>query len=347
MEKLAQSIRDTVRRFRRTWNWPQDWILKVISLFFAGFLWFFVVGEDKVDTTVFVPIEIINLPRDLVISNQFKRQLEVRISAPRGLARGLSAQHITRSVDLSDAKPGSLVIQNRPEDIDFPRGIKILRIQPANVTLLIDRLIEKELAIKPTFTGSLPKGYEIVSTTLDPATITLTAPAAVLSDEVFLSTEEINLSKLTQTTKKQVTLDLKPEIAEIIGETYVNVTLNIGEKKVEKTINNIPLQLVHDAERTNYRLETGHAKIKAVLPYNVAQQSMSEIIPQFTAIADADSLPPGQHEIPVTVNSKDNYKILNITPKSVIVHIGKVNPAKKRKNSTGATKNTSETINDK
>ena len=40
------------------------------------------VGEDKVDTTVYIPVEIVNLPKELIISNQFKKQLEATVRGP-------------------------------------------------------------------------------------------------------------------------------------------------------------------------------------------------------------------------------------------------------------------------
>ena len=76
MEKLVRQIVESITSFPR----PKNWVLKLLSLLFALFLWYFVVGEDKVDMTVTIPVEIVNLPRELIISNQFKKQLEVTVS---------------------------------------------------------------------------------------------------------------------------------------------------------------------------------------------------------------------------------------------------------------------------
>ena len=129
MEKLVKQILGRPPQ-RVRWSWPQNWVLKLLSLLFAIFLWYFVVGEDKVDMTVYIPVEIVNLPRDLVISNQFKKQLEVTVSGPRGLIRGVTSQHISRAVDLSKATPGTELVRNDEDSIPFPRGIRVLRIQP-------------------------------------------------------------------------------------------------------------------------------------------------------------------------------------------------------------------------
>jgi hypothetical protein len=96
MEKLVRQITDSLSSFPR----PKNWMLKLLSLLFALFLWYFVVGEDKVDMNVTLPVEIVNLPRDLIISNQFKKQLEVTVSGQRSLIRSMTTQHISRTIDL-------------------------------------------------------------------------------------------------------------------------------------------------------------------------------------------------------------------------------------------------------
>ena len=95
MEKLVQQIIAYLNTIPR----PKNWVLKLISFFFALFLWYFVAGEDKVDMNVSVPIEIVNLPHDLVISNPFRKQLDVTVSGQRSLIRGLSTQNISRTVE--------------------------------------------------------------------------------------------------------------------------------------------------------------------------------------------------------------------------------------------------------
>ena len=78
----------------------KDWLLKFASLCLAAVLWYYVGGEDRVDKNVIIPIEIINLPRDLVISSQFKKTIEVTVSGPRSLILDLSSGGVTRQVDL-------------------------------------------------------------------------------------------------------------------------------------------------------------------------------------------------------------------------------------------------------
>lgn len=319
MEKLVKQILGGSPRRGRSQAWSKNWVLKLLSLFFAIFLWYFVVGEDKVDMTVYIPIEIVNLPRDLVISNQFKKQLEVTVSGPRGLIRGITNQDITRPVDLSKATPGTVVVRNEADSIPFPRGIKVLRIQPAQTIFLLDRLVQKEFAIKPIIEGSPPKGYELGSVQLEPPTITVTGPQSILGDKTLI-TNPIDVSGLTGPITKQVTLDLKPDLADLIGEPVVTARIKVKEKTVERRITDLPVAVSHKGLTGAYQIRPPTVDIRAELPIGLIKNT-SDLKSLFLAQIDLDDLPPGTHNVPVRVNATKEVKIIEITPASVTVSI--------------------------
>ena len=110
-----------MKGFRLFKNKPKNWLLKLISLTLATMLWYFVVGEDQVDMNIQVPIEILNLPRNLTISNQqYKKEIEVAVRGPRSMIQELRNRNITRPVDLSSAQPGTIVIKN--DENSIPHG---------------------------------------------------------------------------------------------------------------------------------------------------------------------------------------------------------------------------------
>jgi len=322
MEKLVQQVLAYLNTIPR----PKNWVLKLISFFFALFLWYFVAGEDKVDMTVMIPIEIVNLPRGMVISNQFKKQLEVTVSGQRSMIRGLSTQHITRTVDLSHAEPGKVVINNKPDSVPFPWGISVLRLQPTNVTLLIDRLIEKELKIEPTVTGSPPDGFKFVTVTLEPAVINITGPKSVLDEEQYLHTHLIDITNLRGNTVKQVSLDLKPEINELLGETVVTANIFIVEKKLEQQISNIPLEFAKNGDE-KYLLPPTKVDLQAEIPITLIKDT-KDLRTIFHAFVDPNVVSPGQNEFIVKIKIadyaakfKDQIRIIDFSPKTVPLRI--------------------------
>ncbi len=326
MEKLVQQIIDTLSSFPR----PKNWVLKLLSLLFALFLWYFVVGEDKVDMNVTIPVEIVNLPRDLIISNQFKKQLEVTVSGQRSLIRGMSSQHISRTVDLSKAAPGTVVIQNHADSISLPRGLNILRVQPPTLTLLLDRLIQQELPIKPILLGKVHTNYSLESVTVDPPTLEISGPQSILGSEQNLITSPIDIDGLDQSTVKQVSLSLKPEIADLIGEPVVAVRLNIVELKQEMEFADIPIDLdITTGRQTGviYQLLPPTINITAEIPKSMAQAT-NNIREFFHAKVTPETLQAGSTIQKVLVEAPPQVKILAIKPETMLLKISQMKTLK-------------------
>ena len=302
------------------WKWHKNWILKLLSFCLALFLWYFVVGEDKVDRTIFIPLEIVNLPQELVISNQFKRELEVTVNGPRGLINSISGHDVTRAVDLTDAVPGTVVVRNDLDSISFPRAIRVLRIQPTNVILLLDRLIKKNLRIEIVTTGKPPRGYEISSIEPDPPFLPITGPQEILGDLTLLTTDPVSVEGLKSSTVKQVGLIMESELSGLIGEPVVTAKITVKEKQVEKTIRKIPLKLDHVNTGIQHSFTPRSVTVKADLPYHLARES-KKLGTLFEARVKAGNLPPGKHKLKVEITSPPNVSVHEITPETVVVEL--------------------------
>jgi YbbR domain-containing protein len=330
MEKLVRQINEYLTSIPR----PKNWVLKLLSFFFALFLWYFVVGEDKVDMNVTIPVEIVNLPRDLVISNQFKKQLEVTVSGQRSLIRGMSEQHISRTIDLSKAKPGTVVIQHQPDSIPLPRGISILRIQPTSVTLLLDQLINKSLEIKPVLIGKPNKDFRLDSVTLEPSSLKISGPKEIIGQEEFINTMPLDINDLQQTTTKQSALDLKPYIADLIGEPVVSVKLTIVGINAKKQITGIPVQFTPVNGKISeiiYQLKPSAVSVEAELPLSLIKETKN-LKSLFTATVKPQTLKAGSLQLKISVDGPANVKIISFSPEILTLEIHETKKLKIKKN---------------
>ena len=248
----------------------KHWVLKLLSLIIGASLWYIVAGEDQFETTMTVPLELHNLPADLVIANQYKREIEVSIRGPRRLIRDLRQQNITRPVNLAQAEPGALVIKNDSDSIAFPQGISVQRLQPTNITLLVDKLLQKDFVVTPQTKGKPAPGYILDKVTLEPERITLTGPQSILSKEPPLKTSVINLEKLEQSTRVQVHLQLSDALLRLIGETVIMANVTIREAMVKKTVKSIPVN-VRDTS-IPITVEPALISVEAEIPEHVIQR---------------------------------------------------------------------------
>ncbi len=295
--------------------WTKDWLIKLISIFFAIFLWYFVAGEDRVDMNVRIPVEIVNLPRDLVISNQFKDILDVTVSGPRSIIREISQQQISRSIDLSHATPGNIVIDNKNDSMSFPRGITVLRVQPSHIILLLDKLIQKDLPIKYVTIGATAKEYELAGIDLSPNKLTISGPQTLIAKEADIPTKAIDLTGMSHAVTRQVFLKIPPELADLVGDPSVTAHIRIKEKIVEREIGKIPIVVKGLAGKQQARLETKIIKIKVRLPLLMINK-YKNLRKLFHAEVDA-SAGPGHHDLKIKVSSEPGIFIEEIAPSTV------------------------------
>jgi YbbR domain-containing protein len=319
MENLAtKKITSKIAAWRNR-PWPKNWVLKLISFFFAFFLWFFVVGEDKVDKTFNIPVEIVNLPADLTISNQFKNELELTVNGPKGLIRNLAMQHIARPIDLSRAEPGTKVYQNTVDSISLPRGVRLLRVKPTDIILQLDKLVKKNIPVHCVTTGSLPDGFELVSINLDPASIPVTGPEASVGQVDSISTATVDLSRLTTSTTRPVALKLTSTIKDLVGEPIVTANIVIQEKMEQKTIDNIPVKLLLSGKKT-YTLKPDDVTVTARIPYTTLRKT-KDLKTLFRGRIMGVELPAGTHKLTVEIIPAENIEVLEIKPEMVIADI--------------------------
>ena len=226
----------------------KEWIPMLISLVLAIALWNFVGGEQRVDKNVMIPVEVINLPRDLVISNQFKKVIDVTVNGPRALILEIDNKQITRQIDLSKATPGTTVITNDLDSIEVPRGVTVLRVQPSSIILSLDKLITKQFPINPVTTGNPQPGYILQALTMDPEFISITGPETVLAQYEILRTKVININGASKSIQRQIPLDLEPAIVDLIGETTITADISIVLETVQKDYTLLIEPVVGDTE---------------------------------------------------------------------------------------------------
>ncbi len=276
----------------------KHWLLKLLSLIIGASLWYFVVGQDQVDMIVTIPLELHNLPADLVIANQYKKDIEVAIRGPRRLIQEMRQQNISRPVDLSKAAPGTVAVKNDSDSIRFPQGIAVQRVQPANITLLVDRLVHKDFTITPVTKGKPATGFVLENLTLNPPRITVTGPQTMLDRETALKTSTINLDALDRSTTFQVHLNLNEALLKLIGETVIEANIVLKETMVRKTVRGIPIN-VRDSSQAVKTIPPTVA-VEADIPEQIVQIT-PELSMLFRAAVNVPADIPGG-EVPVLVN---------------------------------------------
>jgi len=279
---------------------PKDWVLRTISFGLAVVLWYFVGGEDIVNKNVMVPVEVINLSRDLVISNQFKKEIEVSVSGPRSLIMDIGNSGISRQIDLVDATPGTMVLENSNDVINVPRGVKVLRVQPKSVILSLDKMIQKQFPVNPVTVGMLAPDFILKEIRMEPDSISITGPETVLSQFDVLRTKAIDIAGLRESTQIQIPLELDPVIVDLIGATTITADLDIAVETVQKKISN--LAVVVEKKGVPQRVSPATVTITVALPKTLIRDKVD--LHSLFSITAVDEKNDGQMHVKVIPNKK-------------------------------------------
>jgi len=295
--------------------WSKDWFLKAISLWIAVVLWLFVGGEDSIEKTIRIPVEIINLPRELVISNQYKREIEVSVTGPRSVILNMDEQKISHQVDLSAATPGTLVVENDHDHITVPRSVTVQRVQPSSIILSIDKLVQKSFPVIPNTVGSVAPGFEVKTIRMNPDFVTITGPATILEKIEELQTRYISLNGLNKSEQLQVPLELSRELVDLIGETSVTADIEVGPVVLKKTVKNVPVEFALHGQTASINPKT--VTVTALFPQLLLEKVKS---PAELLIAKAVPNEAGDgFKVAVTTRDKPDLpiEVVRIVPPTV------------------------------
>ena len=216
-----------------------DWKIKIIALIVAISLWLSVGGLRAP-----VSKRISDVPLSLSYSSEFEithssvTEVDLIVVGDKSKLERLRREDLVVLVDLSDLKAGEKIVTLRPEavSVELPSGVRLEEILPSKILVKLEKIVEKEVPVKPETEGNLAKDFEIYSYQVFPARVHVRGPESYIRTLEYVSTEKINIENRRESfTANQVELNIiSPKVR--IFEAFVDVTFTIGEKRVEKII---------------------------------------------------------------------------------------------------------------
>jgi YbbR domain-containing protein len=185
----------------------RNFLYKIVAVLVAVVLWSATQGFRDIDMSVDVPIEIGEMPSDLVVSKMDPPEVNFKIVGSRWAVRRAVQKLQRYSISLAKAKPGLNSYDIEEELLDLPRGATIDAKSPNTVDVIVDQLIEKAVRVQVEVIGTVPPGFRY-DVEVEPSVVTLRGGQTTLDNMRAVPTEVIDLSELRATTSRQVSLDL-------------------------------------------------------------------------------------------------------------------------------------------
>ena len=111
----------------------RHWELKLLALAFSAALWVFVMGSEKTNVTLPLPIELDGVPSGLVVTSERPDTVDVQIHGLRSALLRVAPDALRVRVNLAGSRPGEVVVGLAPDQIVVPPGVSVIRITPSVV----------------------------------------------------------------------------------------------------------------------------------------------------------------------------------------------------------------------
>ncbi|MDY6821757.1 MAG: CdaR family protein [Deferribacterota bacterium] len=294
--------------------------LKVLSVVFAIFLWFIVSSSEYTTITVYAPVDIVNVPDNCSVNPEVKF-INVVLRGSSLLINNVKSGSVKAIVDVNDLNAGKNEYFIKRSDIRVPPGIKILDFTPKKIIITIDRLTTKKVKVVPQIIGKVKQGLYLENIEVKPFYITISGSEREIKDVTSIKTFPIDISEEDSDRTVDVDLMYGNNIKDISPRS-VNVKLDFEEEIIEKTFNNVAIEIANNRLKViNYIPKSVKIRLRARSDI-LTTTSLDYIIKVFVDTSDIKR--PGVYlkEIDYKLIEKD-VELINIVPDSVRIKLSK------------------------
>ena len=266
---------------------------------------------------ILIPVDPYKLPDGLTLVGPALKEIEVRVKGPVSVLDDLKRNELRYKLDLSGVAVGMESIAINPDLIQMPAGAKITRVNPAYLTVKVDRLLKKQVPVTIAVSGEPAGSYSINGTLAKPATMLICGPetSVGLVDEIF--TKPIDVSARSESFKKEIAVDLAEGVEICSSSNIVLAEVYFAAKVSTKRFAGVLVQGKNTLYEFNISPGTLTLEIKG--PLNI----INNLQPQkdIHVFVELENLKPGVYVRRAAISLPVKTTLVNVEPELFTVKI--------------------------
>jgi hypothetical protein len=205
---------------------------KVLSLAAAMTIWALVATEPELSTFASTQVEYKDLPADIEIDSTPLTTVLLELQGPSGALRNIGEPSLRPQVilDMSAAAPGRSTYAIEDGAVKLPRGVRLVRSIPAQVSFEFDRREVADVPVSVPIAGAGTNGYVVASQSVDPDMMAIVGPASHVAQVTHAVTDPVDVSQATGTATYHVNAYLNDPFVEFQSPLQVVVTVVMKKK---------------------------------------------------------------------------------------------------------------------
>jgi YbbR domain-containing protein len=266
---------------------------------------------------ILIPVDLYKLPEGLTLVGAAPKEIELRVKGPPSVLDDLKRNVPRYKLDLSGVAVGSESVAINPDLIPMPTEARVTQVNPAYLTVKVDRLLKKRVPVKIAVSGEPDGSYSINDTLAKPAAIFICGPetAVGLVDEVF--TKPVDVTARSESFKKEIAVDLAQGVETCSSSNIVLAAIYIAAKVATKRFTGILVEGKNALHEFNISPGTLTLEIKG--PLNI----ISNLQPQkdIHVFVELKNLKPGVYVRRATISLPVKTTLVNVEPELFTVKI--------------------------
>ncbi|MGL4208867.1 MAG: CdaR family protein [Candidatus Adiutrix sp.] len=304
----------------------------LVSLGLSFFLWLSLSGQNTSTEEIIVPVALINLPTEMLITSEIPPSVTIQVQANPAQVRFLSDRKPNLLVNVASTQEGHNAFPVLNEHFDLPRGVQVRRSYPAVIEFDAVQLHSKTVPVKAVITGTPAAGYLVKSIEAEPLEVLVQAAMAELDKVESAATAPIDISGRTQAFNTTAILSmpsLGPRFIFTPGEARVYI--NIEERRVSRTFENVPIT-INSADPTAlvsaFKITPQTVKVAIDWPISSPANPLAADIQAHVNIRPRGTTSDSAQiiEVPIIVSSPPSTTVISISPVMATVTVPPLGP---------------------
>ncbi len=201
---------------------------KFLSMALAVVLWYAVVGEPELATSVSAPVEYKNIPADLEMSSDVLDRVRLEVRGPSGKLHAADLANMEVVLDLATVhQPGERTFTIQQWNVNLPSGVILSRAVPAQVRVRFEHRVSREVPIRVRYSAQPQVGYRIARQQVQPSTVRIVGPESRVTLIETVQTDPIDVSSVVGEARFEVHTYVADSQVRLASPPVVRVTVTL------------------------------------------------------------------------------------------------------------------------
>jgi YbbR domain-containing protein len=266
---------------------------------------------QSVTTQISVKLDWGQKPDDLTLMSEVIEQVLMQIKGYKYLVDPILTRKLEYPIDFSNIQTGTVNVSIDPEIFKFSKEIEILNISPESLTFQIERIVEKEIPVRLSVSGTPATSCVLSEIYLKPGIIVFNGPENVIKDKKVTEfyTRELSLDGVHESFSKELPLIMDEDLFSYISKRVVRVDVTLNEKIETREYKNLRVT----GKNTPYRYKIRPSTVD--LTFEGRIKALQELNPETVNVyIDLQGLKPGVYARRVKIEVPGNVSLTGVRP---------------------------------